>query len=56
MNNCKDVKTRRKGNEAMKFGQLIEYNFRNIFLEKSNTKSQSLAEKLVLNPFLKNQN
>ena len=29
---------RSKGNQAMKFGQLIEYNMRNIFLEKSYTK------------------
>ena len=29
---------RRKGNQTMKFGQLIEYNMSNIFLEKSNTK------------------
>ena len=27
-----------KGNEAIKFGQLTEYNTRNIFLEKSYTK------------------
>ena len=27
-----------KGNQAMKFGQLIECNLRNIFLEKSYTK------------------
>ena len=27
--------SRSKGNQAMKFGQLIEYNMRNIFLEKS---------------------
>ena len=26
------------GNQATKFGQLIEYNMRNIFLEKSYTK------------------
>ena len=26
--------SRRKGNQTMKFGQLIEYNMRNIFLEK----------------------
>ena len=26
---------RRKRNQTMKFGQLIEYNMRNIFLEKS---------------------
>ena len=30
--------TRTKGNQTMKFGQLIEYNMRNIFLEKSYTK------------------
>ena len=31
--------SRSKGNnQAMKFGQLIEYNTRNIFLEKSYTK------------------
>ena len=30
--------SRSKGNENMKFGQLIEYNMRNIFLEKSYTK------------------
>ena len=27
--------SRSKGNETMKFGQLTEYNMRNIFLEKS---------------------
>ena len=27
-----------KGNQAMKFGQLIDYNMRTIFLQKSNTK------------------
>ena len=27
-----------KSNQAMKFGQLIKYNMRNIFLEKSYTK------------------
>ena len=27
--------SRRKGNQTMKFGQLIEYSMRNIFLEKS---------------------
>ena len=30
--------SRRKGNQTMKFGQLIEYNMRNIFLEKPYTK------------------
>ena len=30
--------SRSKSNQAMKFGQLIEYNTRNIFVEKSYTK------------------
>ena len=30
--------SRSKDNQAMKFGQLIEYNMKNIFLEKSYTK------------------
>ena len=30
--------SRSKGNQVMKFGQLIEYNKRNIFVEKSYTK------------------
>ena len=30
--------SRNKGNETMKFGQLIEYNMRKYFLEKSYTK------------------
>ena len=30
--------SRSKESQAMKFGQLIEYNVRNIFLEKSHTK------------------
>ena len=30
--------SRRKGNQTMKFGQLIEYSMMNIFLEKSYTK------------------
>ena len=29
---------RSKGNQTMAFGQLIEYNMRNIFIEKSYTK------------------
>ena len=37
----------------MKLGQLIERNMRNIFL-KSHT--QSVVEKLVPDPFLKNEN
>ena len=44
-----------KENQAMKFGQLIHYNMRNIFLEKSCTKcgretsSKHFSEKLKLN-------
>ena len=30
--------SRSKGNQTMKFDQLIEYNMRNIFIEKSYTK------------------
>ena len=45
--------SRRKGNPTMKFGQLIECNIRNIYLEKSCTKC---GEKQVPNPFIKNQN
>ena len=30
--------SRSKGNQTLKFGQLIEYNLKNIFLEKSFTK------------------
>ena len=38
----------------MKFGQLIEYNMRNIFLEKLYTKCG--RETSPLDPFLKNDN
>ena len=38
----------------MKFGQLIEYNMRNFFFEKSYTKN--VVEKLFSNPFLKSEN
>ena len=41
-----------RGNQTMKFDQLIEYNMRNVFLEKWNPTLQ----KLVPDPFLKNQN
>ena len=34
---------RRKGNQTMKFSQLIEYNLRSIFLEKSYTKSDKVT-------------
>ena len=36
--------SRSKGNQTMKFGQLIEYNMRNIFLEKSYTKCDGEAK------------
>ena len=43
-----------KGNQKIKFGQLIEYNMRNIFLEKSykkcdeETSARPFSEKLKL--------
>ena len=37
----------------MKFAQLIEYNMRNIFLEKS---TQNVVEKLFSGPSIKNKN
>ena len=46
--------SRSKGNQTMKFGQLIDCNMRNIFLEKSYTKSNGetsprpFSEKLKL--------
>ena len=46
--------SRSKGNQAMKFGQLIEYNMRKILLKKIN--AQNVVEKLFPDPFLKNQN
>ena len=42
-----------KGNQAMKFGQLIELNIRNIFLEKY---LQNVVEKLLPDPFSKYHN
>ena len=45
--------SRSKGTQAMKFGQLVEYNMRNIFLEKSYA---NVVEKQFLDPFLKNHN
>ena len=46
--------SRSKGNQTMKFGlgQLIKYNMRNIFLEKSFTKCDG---ELFPDPLLKNQ-
>ena len=45
--------SRSKGNQKIKFGQLIEYNIRNIFIEISYTKR---GAETILRPFLKNQN
>ena len=42
-----------RGNQTMKFGQLIEYNMRNIFLEKSYTK---YGGETIPRPFSKKSN
>ena len=42
--------SKNKGNQAIKFGQLIDYNKRNIFLEKSYTKC---GRKTIPRPFSK---
>ena len=41
----------------MKFGQLIEYNMRNIFIEKSYTKcaGETIPRPLFLRPFKKSK-
>ena len=44
--------SRHTRNQRMKFGQLIEYNMKNIFTEKSIIK---YVEKTSPRPFLKNQ-
>ena len=44
--------SRSKGNQSMKFGQLIGYNMRNIFVQNH---TQNVLEKLFPGPFLKNQ-
>ena len=52
-NNCKHILTnisRSKANQAMKFGQLIEYNLRSIFFKKSHTKC---GGKTIPRPFFK---
>ena len=46
--------SRRKGNQTMKLGQSVEYNMRDIFLEKSFTICG--GQKLLPHPFLNNQN
>ena len=43
--------SRSKGSQAMKFGHVIEYNMRNIFVEKL----QNVLEKLFADPYLKYQ-
>ena len=45
--------SRSKYDQTMKFGHLIEYNMRNIFLEKSYTKC---GRESSPRPFSKNQN
>ena len=45
--------SRSKGNQTMKFGQLIEYNMKNIFLKKSYTKCDGQT---ILRPFSKTSN
>ena len=44
---------RSTGNQTIKFGQLIDYNMRNIFFKDH---TQNLVQKLVPDPFLKNEN
>ena len=43
--------SRSKGNQTMKFGQLIDYNMRIILLKND---TQNKEKKLVPDPFLKN--
>ena len=45
--------SRSKGNQTMKFSQLVEYNMQ-LFLWKNHT--QNMVEKLFTEPFLKTQN
>ena len=45
--------SRAKGSQTMKRGQLIEYNKRNTFLKQ---RTRNVVEKLLLDPFLENQN
>ena len=42
-----------KGNQTMKFGQLIQCDMETLFLKKH---TQNVMEKLFPDPFLKNQN
>ena len=45
--------SRSKSNLTIKFGQLVEYNMRNIFVENH---TQNVLEKLFPDPYLKYQN
>ena len=45
--------SRSKGNQKMKFSQLIQYDMRNIFLEKSYTKCDG---EIISRPFSKKSN
>ena len=45
--------SRSKDNQTLKFGQLIEYNMRNIFLK---CHARNVVEKVIPDSFLKNQN
>ena len=45
--------SRSKANKTMKFGQLIEDNMKNIFLENI---AQNMVKKLFSDPFMKKQN
>ena len=45
--------SRSKDNQVLKFGQLIEYNMRNISVENH---TQNVLKKLFPDPYLKNQN
>ena len=44
--------SRSKGNQTIKFGQLIEYNIWNILLKNH---TENVLEKLFPDPYLKNQ-
>ena len=46
--------SRRKGNQAMQFGQLIEHSMRSICFWKNHTQNE--MEMLFPDPFLKSQN
>ena len=45
-----------KGNQTMRFGQLVEYKMRNIFFFFLKYHTQNLVNDLFLDPFLKKQN